>query len=142
MFDGSRQLEDADMCIRLAALGQEMAYERRASVIEYEVGAYDERVVSTEPIKCNGAYSEFIWKLGGRIAANTGHLSVQATKAMYWQDCKRLEHPTLCLPHRSPCTKMGDQKTLEAVYLDPRLAFDMAELRSGVSWAQALEANR
>jgi cellulose synthase/poly-beta-1,6-N-acetylglucosamine synthase-like glycosyltransferase len=62
MFDGSRQLEDADMCLRLAALGQNMAYERRASVIEYEVGAYDERVVSTEPIKCNGAYADWVWK--------------------------------------------------------------------------------
>jgi hypothetical protein len=142
MFDGSRQLEDADMCLRLAALGQQMAYERRARVIEYEVGAYDERVVSTEPIKCNGAYSDFIWKLGGRIAANTGHLSVQATKAMQWDNCARLEQPDVCLPHRSPCTNMGDQKTLEAVFLDPRLTFNLGELRSQASWAEAQEQMR
>jgi hypothetical protein len=85
MFDGSRQLEDADMCLRLAALGQNMAYERRASVIEYEVGAYDERVVSTEPIKCNGAYADWVWKKGGRVRANTGVGALEAVKAIQWE---------------------------------------------------------
>jgi cellulose synthase/poly-beta-1,6-N-acetylglucosamine synthase-like glycosyltransferase len=137
MFDGSRQLEDADMCLRLAALGQNMAYEQRARVIEYEVGAYDERVVSTEAIKCNGAYADWIWKKGGRVGANTGHQALEAVKAIQWQGCARLEQPDVCTPHRSPCTKMGDPKLLEAVYLDPRLAFSLRKLREVINWGNA-----
>lgn len=140
MFDGSRQLEDADMCMRLAALGQNMAYERRASVIEYEVGAYDERVVTTEPIKCNGAYADWVWKKGGRVRANTGRNALEETQASGWMACSRLEHPDVCLPHRSPCTKLGDPDLLEAVYLDPRLTFDLAKERERLNWSNAAEA--
>lgn len=139
MFDGSRQLEDADMCLRLAALGQEMAYERRASVIEYEVGAYDERVVTTEPIKCNGAYADWAWKIGGRVRANTGLSLVEAVRSSGWIGCGRLEHPDVCLPHRGVCTHLGDPELLEAVYMDPRLAFDMAKERERLNWGNAQE---
>jgi hypothetical protein len=139
MFDGSRQLEDADMCLRLAALGQNMAYERRATVVEYETGNYDERVVTTEPIKCNGAYSDWIWKKGGRIRANTGLNALEAVQAIGWKGCSRLEHPDVCLPHRSPCTKMGDLEVLEAVYLDPRISLDIESIRKTLNWENAEE---
>ena len=139
MFDGSRQLEDADMCMRLTAFGQEMAYERRARVIEYEVGAYDERVVKTNPIKCNGAYSDFIWKQGGRTVANTHLLREQAVKVMNWQGCARLQDENKCSPHMSDCTRMGDKETLEAVYLDPRLVFNIHLLRNELNWGNAVD---
>jgi hypothetical protein len=134
-FDGSRQLEDGDMIIRLGLAGQEMAYENRHTVIEYEVGGYDEDVVSTQPIKCNGAYAQHIWKKG-RTRANTGY-DTETIRRMGWEGCIRLQPDDKCSPHMSPCTKLGDPERLERIFTDPRLTFDLREERERINWENA-----
>ena len=78
-----------------------MVYERRETVIEYEVGAYDERVVvenANSSIKCNGAYSSFVWNKGGRLRANWSKAEPDMLKAMHWQGCKRRKQELVCYP--------------------------------------------
>jgi hypothetical protein len=140
MFDGSRQLEDSDMCLRLTAFGQNMVYERRATVIEYEVGAYDERVVvenANNSIKCNGAYSSFAWRQG-RVAANA-LVNQEAIKAMFWKNCRRLKSKDICTPYMSVCTNLGEPELLDTVYNDPRLVFNIDVMRRELNWDNALD---
>lgn len=142
MFDGSRQLEDADMILRLAAHGQLMAYENRARIIEYECGNYGD-VVSTQPIKCNGAYAQYVWGLGRRQANRlSGDQLVEAIRRSAWTDCLRINPDQKCIPHLSPCTKLGEKDVLEAVYNDKRITFDLAEKRKNVntSWEDLNDA--
>lgn len=140
MFDGSRQLEDGDMIVRLAAAGQMMAYENRCRIVEYECGAYG-NVVITQPIKCNGAYAQHVWGLGGRKAANRlqGEELDLAIERMYWQGCIRWREGDKCWPHDGVCTKLGDKEQLEEIYKDPRLCFDLEEERHKANWDNALE---
>lgn len=139
MFDGSRQLEDADMIIRLTSLGQTMAFDNGQRIIEYECGNYGPEV-STEPIKCNGAYAQYVWSLI-RTKANTmkGEVLAEAIRRMQWDNCLRLDKdkPGMCTPHMSPCTKLGDQELLERIYNDQRLTFDLREMRKRLSWENA-----
>jgi hypothetical protein len=139
MFDGSRQLEDGDMIVRLTILGQEMAYENRCRIIEYECGAYGD-VVNTEPIKCNGAYAQHVWSLGDRKVANQlqGEELDLVIERMYWGGCVRLRDEDKCWPHESDCTKLGDKEFLETIYKDPRLCFNLREEREKASWDNAL----
>jgi len=138
MFDGSRQLEDADMILRLAAHGQLMAYENRARIIEYECGNYGD-VVSTQPIKCNGAYAQYVWGLGRRQANNlTGEQLAEAIRRSAWTNCLRINPDQKCIPHLSPCTNLGEKEILESVYNDNRINFNLAEIRRQASWAAAI----
>jgi len=134
-FDGSRQLEDGDMIIRLGLAGQKMAYENRGVVMEYEVGSYDENVVNTQPIKCNGAYAQYVWK-HGRVRANTGY-DADTIKAMAWKACIRLDENKKCTPHLSECTHLGDPERLERIFTDPRVTFDLRQEREEVTWENA-----
>lgn len=135
MFDGSRQLEDGDMIIRLAGHGQLMAYENRARIIEYECGNYGKEV-NPQPIKCNGAYAQYVWSLGRRQANKLeGEQRSEAIRRSAWADCLRVRDGDQCYPHMSPCTKLGTKEELEAVYNDPRITFDIAELRKLASWS-------
>lgn len=136
-FDGSRQLEDGDMIMRLAAHGQRMAYENRTCVIEYEVGSYDTDVVNPNPIKCNGAYAQWRWK-HLRIQANRGY-DAEMIRRMSWRDCIRFSDDKKCLPHMSDCTKLGDAEMLERIFTDPRLVFDLRKEREEITWESALE---
>ena len=140
MFDGSRQLEDGDMIVRLAAAAQQMAYENRCRIVEYECGAYG-NVVVTRRIKCNGAYAQRVWSLGGRKAANRlqGEELDLAIERMGWKGCLRLRDEEKCWPHNGVCTKLGDKELLEEIYKDPRLFFDLEEERSKASWDNALK---
>ena len=133
-FDGSRQLEDGDMIIRLGLVGQKMAYENRACVIEYEVGSYGD-VVSTQPIKCNGAYAQYVWK-HGRTRANTGY-DMETIRAMAWKNCIRLDENKKCSPHAGECTHLGDPEILERIFTDPRLTFDLRQEREQINWENA-----
>ena len=139
-FDGSRQLEDGDMIIRLAAHGQKMAYENRTCVIEYEVGAYDEDVVNPNPIKCNGAYAQWRWK-HLHIQANRGY-NAETIRRMGWQDCIRLSEDKKCSPHMGECTKLADPERLERIFTDPRLTFDLCQERDEITWENACDKLR
>jgi hypothetical protein len=132
MYDGSRQLEDADMIVRLAAIGQMMAYDNRARIIEYECGAYGD-VVDTNPIKCNGAYAQYVWSLP-RHQANklAGEELDEAIKLMHWQDCIRYRDEK-CWPHDGVCTEVGDREQLERIYRDQRICFDIANIRDNMT---------
>jgi hypothetical protein len=134
-FDGSRQLEDGDMILRLTAYGQQMAYENRTTVTEYEVGAYDESVVSTQPIKCNGAYAQWKWS-HLHIEANRGYDS-ETIRRMGWENCIRMAEDKKCTPHMSPCTLLGDPEQLERIFTDPRLTFDLRQEREKINWENA-----
>jgi len=140
MFDGSRQLEDGDMIVRLAASSRLMAYENRCRIIEYECGAYGD-VVNTEPIKCNGAYAQHVWGLPGRTMANQlqGEELDLVVERMHWEGCVRLRDEDKCWPHESPCTKLGNKEQLEKIYKDPRLCFNLREEREKANWDNALE---
>jgi len=138
MFDGSRQLEDGDMIVRLAANGTMMAYDNRCRVVEYECGAYG-NVVNTEAIKCNGAYSQHIWSTA-RKAANQlqGEELDLAIQRMHWEGCVRLRDEAKCWPHDGVCTKIGNMEQLERIYKDPRLCFSLKEERHKASWDNSL----
>ena len=139
MFDGSRQLEDGDMIIRLAGHNQLMAYENRARIIEYECGNYGKEV-NPQPIKCNGAYAQYVWGLGRRQANKlSGEQLAEAIQRSAWVNCLRVRPGDQCYPHMSPCTKLGTKEELEAIYNDPRILFDIAELRCQRSWRYAVE---
>lgn len=134
MFDGSRQLEDADMIIRLARHGQLMVYENRVRITEYECGNYG-KVVNTKPIKCNGAYAQYVWGIGRRQANKlSGDELSEAIRRSAWKSCMRLKQDEKCTPHLSNCTKIGDPDLLNQVYNDPRLNYDLAEKRRIASW--------
>lgn len=125
MFDGSRQLEDADMIVRLAGAGQMMAYENTARIVEYECGAYGD-VVNTQPVKCNGAYAQYVWGLGRKEANKlTGDQLDEAVRRMHWEDCIRYREGDKCWPHDGDCTKLGEPDELESIYKDLRLNFDI-----------------
>jgi hypothetical protein len=135
-YDGSRQLEDADMLRLLIGASQRMAYDNRSCIIEYEVDAYDSRVVNKNPIKCNGAYSAFAWSIGRRTP-NSGNRVNEAIKRMNWRNCSRLRPKNKCHPHMSPCTKLGDPEILEEIYNDSRLTFNLEELNDNANWNTA-----
>ena len=133
MFDGSRQLEDGDMVLRLAAHGQKMVYENRAVVVEYECHGYGD-VVDPRPIKCNAAYGYHVWGRG-RVRANelTGDALLEAIRLMIWPNCIRLKNNTVCINYGDPCTKTGDNPPLlYAVYTDPRLVFNIKQIRDNI----------
>jgi hypothetical protein len=64
---------------------------------------------------------------------------VEAVKAIQWERCTRLEHPDICTPHRSPCTKLGTPDLLEAVFLDPRISLNIESVRKTINWGNADE---
>ena len=136
-FDGSRQLEDGDMIVRLGLYGQKMAYENRNTVVEYEVGNYDKNVVRTQPIKCNGAYAQHVWKQN-RVLANTGY-DAETIERMAWGDCIRLTEGGRCSPHNGECTHLGNPEQLARIFTDERLVFDLREERKRINWDNALD---
>lgn len=131
MYDGTRQLEDCDFVLRLQQAGLQVAYERRIQITECEpVGGsgYDRRVVIPEKqVKCNGAYSEFIWKQG-RLRANTDEYLEEGIAHMHWENCLRWREDNKCHPHMSECTRDEYDYNLD-LYRDPRLVFDLREER-------------
>lgn len=139
MFDGSRQLEDGDMIVRLAAAGQMMAYDNRDRIVEYECGAYG-NVVNTQPIKCNGAYAQYVWSTGRKVANKIqGNELDLAIERMHFKGCLRWEKGDKCAPHGGACTKLGNKDQLEKIYKDPRLYFDLEEERQKTNWENALK---
>jgi hypothetical protein len=132
MYDGTRQLEDCDFVLRLEKTGLQVAYERRVQITECEpVGGsnYDPQVViPSKQVKCNGAYSEFIWQKG-RMRANTTEFLEEAIAHMHWENCLRWREDNKCHPYMSDCTKKEYDYKLD-LYRDPRLVFDLRELRN------------
>ena len=131
MYDGTRQLEDSDFVLRLAKTPLQVAYERRVQITECEpVGGsnYDTRVViPTKQTKCNGAYSEFIWRQGRKVA-NTTEFLEEAIRHMHWENCLRWREDYKCYPYMSECTRKEYDYDLD-LYRDPRLIFNLREER-------------
>jgi hypothetical protein len=133
MFDGARQLEDSDMIIRLSALGQNMMYEGRSRIIEYECGAYGD-VIDGGSVKCNAAYGYHMWRQK-RVRANdlVGDRLMEAIREMPWKNCIRLKGESTCINYGHPCIKVGDNPDLiREIYTDPRLVFDIKQIRESI----------
>jgi hypothetical protein len=146
MFDGSRQLEDSDLVVRIGWSNLiMMAYDCRAMIIEYECGAgggYGD-VVGNPSVKCNPAYGQYVWGLGKIKANDLSKKNVaEAIHRMQWKNCLRLHtDKELCVPHMSKCYRYDDasgSNMLKDIYTDPRLRFNLAEIRGRCSWENAL----
>ena len=147
MFDGSRQLEDSDFLVRIDRTNMiEMAYDSRIRIVEYECGcggSYGD-VVDQRPVKCNAAYGQYVWGLGKKTANDlSGKPLTESILRMQWKDCLRLhEDKVLCVPHLSECYRYDDQsgqETLDAIYRDPRIIFNLSEQRKNVSWDRCFD---
>jgi hypothetical protein len=134
MFDGSRQLEDGDMILRLASGGfADTVYESRSRIIEYECAHYGQ-VIDGGYLKCNAAYGYYVWPRN-RVRANdfAGDLLLSIIDKMPWKNCVRFKPENTCINYGDPCIKIGDNpELLRTVYTDPRLQFDIHNLREGI----------
>jgi glycosyltransferase involved in cell wall biosynthesis len=136
MFDGSRQLEDADMAKRLGALELKMALEPHAHVVEYShepCSGHVHRFGVT--VKCNGAYIYPIWKAQPfRVRANDRVLTDDELDLFMPGQCPMLDRDGKCTNSKDQCEGMWNRRSLMNIYKDQRLVFDLRELREERSW--------
>ena len=137
MFDGSRQLEDSDMARRLGAAGLKMVLEGHPQVIEHELRPCDSQLYRQGlSAKCNGSYIYPIWdEQPDRVRANDRVLTDEELDHFLWKNCRRLKDGK-CMVSGDACDneKNWNRRSLMNIYKDPRLAFDLAELRAERSW--------
>ena len=148
MFDGSRQLEDSDLVARIFWSNlTDIAYDARIRIVEYECGGgsagYGDVVQVHRHIKCNPAYGQYIWGLGKVRANELSEAQIEESiHRMQWKNCLRLhENGILCVPHMSECYRYDDNsgpEILAEIYKDARLQFNLADVRRGCSWENAL----
>jgi glycosyltransferase involved in cell wall biosynthesis len=138
MFDGSRQLEDADMARRLGATGLKMALEGHPQVVEYKLNPCDSQLYRQGLLaKCNGSYIYPIWdKQPNRIRANDRLLTDQELDKFLWKNCPQLQKDSKCMTSKEICEgeKIWNRRSLLNIYKDQRLVFDLEELRAERSW--------
>jgi glycosyltransferase involved in cell wall biosynthesis len=136
MFDGSRQLEDADMAKRLGALGLKMALEPHAHVIEYNhdpCSGHVHRFGVTA--KCNGAYIYPIWQAQpDRTYANDRVLTDEELDMFMPGECPMLDKAGKCKNSKDQCEQMWNRRSLMNIYKDKRLVFDLREQRQERDW--------
>lgn len=136
MFDGSRQLEDSDMARRLGVTGLRMALEGHPKVVEYKLKGCDgQKYRSGIHAKCNGAYIYPIWDAEPRrIMANTRLLNDEELDSFISGHCRRLDDFGKCKVSHDKCKYEHNRRSLMNIYKDPRLVFDLEELRKERSW--------
>jgi glycosyltransferase involved in cell wall biosynthesis len=139
MFDGSRQLEDADMARRLGAAGLKMALEPHAHVTEFSHDPCSGHIhrfgVSA---KCNGSYIYPIWKAQpDRIVANDRVLTDDELDMFMVGECPMLAKDGTCKTSKGKCDGTGTRRSLMNIYKDSRLVFDLADQRQGRDWTTA-----
>jgi glycosyltransferase involved in cell wall biosynthesis len=146
MFDGSRQLEDADLAYRLGAARLRVALDGSIKVVEYAQKKWegDSRVFRATPhIKCNGAYFYPIMHRR-RIAANDRQLTSAEVETFLKGRCPKLDPRGFCSISKGACldgwkwgTPEDGMELLRKVYLDQRLVFSLKEQQEHRSWETA-----
>lgn len=139
MFDGSRQLEDADMAKRLGATGLKMALEGHPKCIEFSMrNCKADKVRNHMTAKCNGSYCYPLWEQEPeRVRANTTVLSDDHLSTFLKNCCTKLALDNSCSVSEDRCDMLPNRRSLLRIYQDPRLIFDLRELRKLRSWAHA-----
>ncbi|MHC4298889.1 MAG: glycosyltransferase [Planctomycetota bacterium] len=139
MFDGSRQLEDSDMAKRLGALRLKMALEGHPKCIEYAMRSCKaDKVRNHLTAKCNGAYCYPVWdQEPNRVRANTALVSDEQLATFVNGQCTKLTIENVCSVSDDPCVLKNNRQSLLSIYKDPRLVFDLRELRKQRSWESA-----
>jgi glycosyltransferase involved in cell wall biosynthesis len=138
MFDGSRQLEDSDMARRLGATELRMALEGHAKCVEFTHGPCGGDIHrSNANAKCNGAYIYPIWEAQpNRIVANDRILTDEELDLFMPGECPWLEHGN-CKSSGDKCEARWNRRSLMNIYKDPRLVFDLRQMRSQRDWETA-----
>jgi hypothetical protein len=141
MFDGSRQLEDADMAKRLGATGLKMALEGHPTCIEYALKSCKaDKVRNHMAAKCNGSYCYPLWEQQpGRVRSNTTLLSDEHLATFMKGCCVKLKLDGGCSVSNDKCDMQPNRRSLLSIYQDPRLVFDLAELKRARSWGTVTE---
>jgi glycosyltransferase involved in cell wall biosynthesis len=136
MFDGAKQLEDGDMSRRLGATGVRIALEGHCQIIEYALDKYDSRVYKPKTLtKCNGSYCYPVWdKQPERIYANDCILTDDVIRTFTRGQCTILDSDGYCSISKDKCKIKWNRQVLTDIYKDPRLVFDLEELRRERSW--------
>jgi hypothetical protein len=140
MFDGARQLEDSDMCKRLGATGLRMAFEGHPKVVEYALDSCSGHILRRKrKVKCNGSYFYPIFReTPHRIRANNRVLTDEEISTFVGGECLELDEQGHCsMPPCDPCLIEWDRPQLLSIYKDPRLVFDLEEMRAERSWETA-----
>lgn len=143
LFDGSRQLEDADLAYRLGAARLRVALDGAVKVVEYAQKKWegDSRVFRSTPhVKCNGAYFYPIMS-SRRVAANDRRLTDAEIETFLKGQCPKLDPRGFCSIGKGACLdnwKWGSPEDgidlLRKVYLDRRLVFSLKEQQEHRSW--------
>jgi hypothetical protein len=138
MFDGGRQLEDADVARRLGAAGLKMALEGHPQCVEYEHEPCSGLIMRHGTfVKCNGAYIYPIWnEQPDRIRANDRVLFDEELEFMLPDMCRVLEAGK-CGVSKDPCQPMSTRPKLLKIYQDKRLVSDFRQLRAERTWDMA-----
>jgi hypothetical protein len=140
IFDGSRQLEDSDMAKRLGATGLKIALEGHPTCIEYALKRCKaDKVRNYIKAKCNGSYCYPLWEqTPDRVRANTTLLSDEHLETFVRDRCRKRRLDGTCLASDEKCDILPNRRSLLSIYQDPRLVFDLAELRQERSWANVM----
>jgi hypothetical protein len=143
-FDGSRQLEDADLAYRLGAAGLRVVLDSSIKVTEFGQARWenDVRVFRDPPfLKCNGAYFYPIMHQQRRFEANRKLLSEATIETFVKGRCPILDPRGHCSIGKGDCLgrwRWGQPEDtlglLQKVYRDERPVFDLVELRKQRSW--------
>jgi len=137
MFDGSRQLEDSDMAMRLGTTGLQIALEGHPRVVEHELSGCAHGEVETGFfVKCNGAYIYPIWDRGkqSRTRANNKLLTEPQLDSFMRGKCWKLDGEGHCSVSGDLCEEEWDDRELIDIYRDERLVFDLEKMRISRSW--------
>lgn len=136
MFDGSRQLEDADLCRRVGAVGLKIALEGHPRVIEYEHTACSKMAnVKNIATKCNGAYGFPYWNAQKpRIRANTHIMGDNVLRSFLNDECSMLSPEGKCKASGDTCRDRYTNKKYMKIYQDMRLVFNLSVLNAQSSW--------
>lgn len=136
MFDGSRQLEDSDMAKRLGTLDLKIALEGHPKCIEYALKSCKaDKVRNHMTAKCNGAYCYPLWDDDpARIRANDRLITEEKLGTFMGGCCVKLKLNGHCSVSGDACKKEGSRRSLLDIYKDPRLVFDLRQMRNERSW--------
>lgn len=140
MFDGSRQLEDADMAKRLGETDLKMALEGHPSCVEFALRSCKADKVRNHMIaKCNGSYCYPLWEeQPTRVEANNVLLTDEQLGTFVSGCCTKLTLQGTCSVSKDKCGMVPNRKSLLKIYQDPRLVFNIRQMRSERSWDNAM----
>jgi hypothetical protein len=138
MFDGSRQLEDGDMCRRLDSTGLNIALDGKPFIVEYDLSGCDNRVHRANTIsKCNGSYCYPVWKEHPKRVRANDHLSTDDILDTFMSNkCLVINNESRCTVSKTICPMKCNNRSLVNIYKDSRLLFNLADMRNSSPWSE------